>query len=247
MDARTDLQCKESLAEQMAKEGVLVFRKIIDLCYIQEMIVEFQLIRTSVADKIKDMQRPLRDYTDIAERYPGRLDYRCGFTAPVFEEVGQLITQVIQEISPLIDFRHYWGAIPSAGGSGPTNMHRDIYSVLNTTPGMDLAPVDRDLPPYYLTVLLPLMEITAENGPTEFIKGSHRRLHVDEKQEEIFAPLLSPGDFVVFDGRTLHCGSANQTSKERVLAYMTFVANWYHDQTFTINDYLFPELSIKGR
>ncbi len=247
MDAVLEAKSKSSFAQQMAEEGVLVFRNQIDRRLIQDMNAEFQLIRGVVQDKIKNMERPLRTYTDIAERYLGRLDYRCGFTGLVFDEVAEPIAQLIKQISPLIDFRYYWGAIPSAPGSGPTDLHRDFYSILNTTPGMDLSPFDRDLPPYYLTVLIPLMEITAENGPTEFIKGSHRHLHVEEEGSEIFSPLLSPGDFVVFDGRTLHRGSANRSKEERVLGYMTFVANWYHDQTFTINDYLFPELSIKGR
>lgn len=246
MDARTIIESKETLAQRMAEDGILIFRNQIDLHLISEMIIEFQLIREKVAERIKNMKRPLRDYTDIAERTPGRLDYRCGFTSPIFNEVGRPIIHLIKQISPLIDFRYYWGAIPSAGGSGPTNMHRDIYSILNTTQGMDLCSIDRDLPAYYLTVLIPLMEITSLNGPTEFIKGSHRSLHTDENEEKIIAPLLSPGDFLVFDGRTMHRGSANQSSQERVLAYMTFIANWYHDQTFTINDYLFPELAIKG-
>lgn len=247
MDALSDVKGTATLSQQMSEDGVLVFRKQIDPQRIEDMKSEFQVIREVVADKIKNMERPLKTYSDIAERYLGRLDYRCGFTGLVFDEVAGPIEQLIRQMSPQVDFRYYWGAIPSQPGSGPTNMHRDIYSILNTTEGMDLCPLDRNLPPYYFTVLIPLMEITRENGPTEFIKESHRRLHVDENGEEIFAPLLSPGDFVVFDGRTLHRGSANYSDEERVLLYMTFVANWYHDQTFMINEYLFPELSIKGR
>ena len=48
-------------------------------------------------------------------------------------------------------------------------------------------------------------------------------------------------------GRTLHRGTPNKTNHEKLIAYITFIAHWYHDQTFKINDYLFPELSIRGR
>jgi len=247
MDEVSEILSEKQDTQQMAEDGVLVFRKQIDLQLIEGMKSEVRIVRDLVAEKIKNMGRPLKTYSDIAERFPGRLDYRCGLTGLVFDKVARPIVQLVKQLSPQIDFRYYWGAIPSAAGSGPTNLHRDIYPLLNTTPGVDMSPLDRDLPPYYFTVLIPLMEITPENGPTQFIKGSLKHLHVDESQATLFSPCLSPGDFVIFDGRTLHRGSANRSQEERVIAYMTFVANWYHDQTFTINEYLFPELSIKGR
>jgi ectoine hydroxylase-related dioxygenase (phytanoyl-CoA dioxygenase family) len=110
--------------------------------------------------------------------------------------------------------------------------------------GENLSLFDINLPPYYFTVLIPLVEITPQNGPTKFIKGSYCKRIVDINKAEIYAPLLSPGDVVIFDGRTLHQGSANHTDDTRWIAYMTFVANWYHDQTFSINQMLFPELSV---
>jgi ectoine hydroxylase-related dioxygenase (phytanoyl-CoA dioxygenase family) len=91
-------------------------------------------------------------------------------------------------------------------------------------------------------VLIPLVPITHDNGPTQFIKSSHLKASVDIDLEEIYSPLLTPGDIVIFDGRTLHQGAANNSNDERLVAYITFVADWYHDQTFTINHYLFPEL-----
>ncbi len=163
--------------------------------------------------KIRGMERPLKTYTDIAERQLGRFDYRCGFHAEIFSITAQPIIRLINTISPRIDFRHYWGAIPALGGSGPTNMHRDVYPMLNNIEGEDLSSYDINLPPYYFTVLIPLVEITQENGPTQFIRGSHNKAVVNISQAEIYAPLLSPGDIVIFDGRTLHQGSVNKTQE----------------------------------
>lgn len=247
MDAISELETQKTYIQQFEKDGVYVFKGMLNAEKLLILNREVQKIREQVVAKIKNMSRPLRTYSDIAERYLGRLDLRCGFTAPIFDEVAEPITKIVKSLSPLVDFRHYWGAIPSLGGSGPTNMHRDIYPILNNTEGENLCPLDLNLPSYYLTVLIPLVKITRENGPTEFIKGSNRRMIVDENGEEIYAPLLSPGDVVVFDGRTLHKGSANNTADERLVAYITFAANWYHDQTFGINDYLFPEMAIKGK
>ena len=188
------------------------------------------------------MERPLKQYSDIAERHLNRLDYRCGFTADIFRDVAKPIDQLIKELSPTIDFRHYLGRNSIACRVSPTDMHRDVYPILNTAEGYDLDDIDIMLPPYYFTVLIPLVEITRENGPTEFIKGSDRKKFAADIQQEIYAPLSSPGDMIIFEGRTMHRGASNNSNHERLIAYITFVANWYHDQTFDINNYLFPEL-----
>ncbi|MDR3492568.1 MAG: phytanoyl-CoA dioxygenase family protein [Gammaproteobacteria bacterium] len=227
---------------QFQNDGVIVFKNLIDGKKIEVIQLEIAKIRDLVMKKISKMDRPLKNYSDIAERQLGRLDYRCGFTADIFNVIAQPIIDIVNSLSPHVDFRHYWGAIPSLASSGPTDLHRDIYPILNTTEGNDLDKLDLNLPPYYFTVLMPLVEITKLNGPTEFIKGSHKKMIAKENTERLYAPLLSPGDVVIFDGRTLHRGSANQSQDERLVAYITFVAKWYHDQTFEINDYLFPEL-----
>lgn len=238
----SEIRSDKSYLNEMVNDGVIVLKRKIPIGQIQELTAEINTIRNVVLRKISNMERPLKTYSDIAERQLNRLDYRCGFTAKIFDEVAGPIIELIKEISPSIDFRYYWGAIPSLSGSGPTDLHRDIYPLLNTSEGNDLDSFEVNLPPYYLTVFIPLVEITHENGPTEFVKGSHRNKIVDETTVEIYAPLLLPGDMIIFDGRTLHRGTPNQSQHEKLIAYITFVANWYHDQTFDINNYLFPEL-----
>lgn len=243
----TAAQAHQDYLETIDQDGVVIIKRKVPAEHIQILIDEIAKIRKVVMTKISHMDRPLKTHSDIAERQLNRLDYRCGFTADVFQEIAKPIIRLVKEISPTIDFRHYWGAIPSLGGSGPTDMHRDVYPILNTSERNDLDLPDINLPPYYLTVFIPLAEITRENGPTEFIKGSHKKKIVDEASAEIYSPTLSPGDIIIFDGRTLHQGTPNKTQHEKLIAYITFVANWYHDQTFEINNYLFPELTTPGR
>lgn len=240
----TTVSLKTSYLKKMTQDGVIVLENLITPNNIQTLTEEINHIRSIVMQKINAMPRPLPTYSDIAERQLNRLDYRCGFSADIFKQVIKPIFSWIKEISPLIDFRHYWGAIPSLGGSGPTDMHRDVYPILNTCQGNELSTYDIQLPPYYLTVFIPLVEITPANGPTEFVKGSHLEKIANDKEGEIYAPLVTPGDVVIFDGRTLHRGTPNHTPHEKLIAYITFVANWYHDQTFALNHYLFPELAV---
>jgi len=245
MDTHSEIIAKEDYISEMTENGVVVLRKLFAENKLSLLIKEISNIRENVMTKLNTMQRPIETYSDISERHNGRLDYRCGFSADIFSEVAAPIIQIIKQMSPQIDFRHYWGVIPSESGAEATNFHRDVYPILNTTTGVNIDSPDINLPPYYFTVLIPLVEITRENGPTEFIKGSKRVKIVDTKNAEIYAPLTSPGDVIIFDGRTTHRGVANKSNHERLIAYITFVAVWYHDQTFPINNYLFPELSEK--
>lgn len=238
------IESKERYVNAMRQEGVVVFNDIITANHILSLKNEINRIQSIIMSKINGMERPLDTYTDIAERHLGRLDYRCGFNAAIFYEVAASVNKLIRDLSPTIHFRYYWGAIPAVGGSGPTNMHRDVYPILNSSKNSDLSDYDIHLPPYYFTVLIPLVNITKENGPTQFIIGSHTKAVVNEALEKTHAPLLSPGDLLIFDGRTLHQGLPNQTQDERLIAYITYVANWYHDQTFTVNNYLLPELAV---
>ncbi len=242
MTTEIQMDLMQSYQTTFREDGVIVFRDQVSLDHIEQLKNEINAIRDIVMRKISEMKRPLKKYSDIAERHLNRLDYRCGFTADIFSHVAAPIHQLIKKFSPHIDFRHYWGAIPSLSGAGPTDLHRDVYPFLNTTPGIDLQSHEINLPPYYFTVLIPLLAITQENGPTEFIKKSHQKTLVNPAAEKIFAPLLSAGDVIIFDGRLLHRGGANHSNQERLIAYITYVANWYHDQTFALDDYLFPEL-----
>lgn len=235
---------KTNLITAMANDGVIVVKNILAANQIQELKKEINKIKNILTEKLATMSRPISTYTDIAERQLGRLDYRCGFINDIFVSAEKPVNQIIRALSPYINFRYYWGAIPAASGAGPTNMHRDVYPILNTSEKNDLSHYDVNLPPYYFTVLIPLVEITHENGPTQFIKESHAKTNVDEITANLFAPLLSPGDIVIFDGRTLHQGLPNNSKEERLIAYITYIADWYHDQTFTINNYLLPELKV---
>ena len=64
------------------------------------------------------------------------------------------------------------------------------------------------LPPHCINVFYPLVDLTKDNGPTEFRIASHRR--DDSKSTEVEFPLLCPaGSAVLFDYRIQHRGRAN--------------------------------------
>jgi hypothetical protein len=85
---------------------------------------------------------------------------------------------------------------------------------------------ERYLPCHCLTVFVPLVDLCADNGATEFSLGSH--LHECEDLGERVLECLA-GSAIVFDYRTLHRGTANRTTADRPILYFTYARSWFED------------------
>lgn len=114
------------------------------------------------------------------------------------------------------------GVVISHAGAGPQNTHRDsafLYGGLDQEIG---------LPPFSMTLLLPLIDVSLGMGPTEFWPGTQRV--VDETRIEGIAPLalpLSAGTALLLDSRMLHRGGANATGPVRPSLYFSYHRPWY--------------------
>jgi hypothetical protein len=102
-------------------------------------------------------------------------------------------------------------------------------------------------------VFVPLVDVTTENGTTEFIPGTHD----DECFEKMVGKVLElaqtdpslqhesavrahvpAGTVICFDVRVLHRGLANASQDERPMMYFTFARDWFLEQ------HMFQETSI---
>ena len=77
------------------------------------------------------------------------------------------------------------------------------------------------LPPYLVNLFIPLVDLTAENGPTEFRPGTHR-LSVADTDVAPISALLKAGCALIFDYRLEHRGLGNKTTEPRPVLYFTF-------------------------
>lgn len=70
---------------------------------------------------------------------------------------------------------------------------------------------------------MPLVDISEENGPTEFWPGTHFpwKLPADAPQPLRLAP-LKRGDAIVYDSRLFHRGTANRSAELRPVAYWLY-------------------------
>ena len=88
-------------------------------------------------------------------------------------------------------------------------------------------------------VIVPVVDVDAQNGPTEFAAGSHANLGIDYWSTAVASdvpptPLLTipakRGDIVLFDLRAYHRGTPNRSDKVRPIIYMSYVHAWFRDE-----------------
>jgi hypothetical protein len=130
--------------------------------------------------------------------------------------------------------------------------------------GVERQPVHSDMVndhldiPFAMTVNIPLVDVSVENGATEFWLGTHHlgveHLKDDgrdgpwiadqslEKRRMISPPIrlsLPKGSFMIRDMRLWHAGIPNPTSQPRIMITLNHFPKWFRNHTKSI----FPESS----
>lgn len=103
------------------------------------------------------------------------------------------------------------------------------------------------LPPYAVTLAIPLCDLKMLNGPTEIWPGSHR----SDRSADILTRKLASVHIVgpmgmayLFDYRTLHRGLANTSWTTRPLLTLIFTRSWYRDHNL---NHLTRRIRIKDK
>ena len=102
-------------------------------------------------------------------------------------------------------------------------IHRDTEPIFGKNYSVDVC-----LPPYSITVLIPLVDCNLETGCTKVVPGSHRLPRYSPKSPFI-DPEVRKGSVLITDGRLVHRGGANLSSRIRPLLYMTYHRKWFRD------------------
>lgn len=160
----------------------------------------------------------------------GRYDFYRGFSKDLFSSAARLPHPILEELMTKLmggEFTSYSGVIHSMIGSEDQYWHRDTNTLDNVgSDGAQLVLLDD----FYFTVLIPIkVPFTEANGTTEFVAGSHR-LSAKESAACEKAQLEVPlGSALVFNGKIIHRGRANQSSEDRPVLYIVYHKKWYND------------------
>lgn len=135
------------------------------------------------------------------------------------------------------------GAVIAMPGAAQQHTHRDFQGLFPETQ------IDAVLPTFAVTVIIPLVEVTEENGPTLIWPGSNRNAAPDNHWDDQRAvrPLLQVGDCLMMDYRVVHAGAPNRSNRARPILYNVYSRPWFRDHlNYRILPRIgFPEISVR--
>lgn len=191
---------------------------------------------------------------DIAGRYAALLPFEGPFLDPKFY-ANPALTSIIES---LLGSGYVIGSLETVialPGAGRQHQHIDGPIRFDLAAGKtrrryrgDLS----DIPPYAVTLCVPLCDVDESNGPTAIWPGSHRAsLRAEPPGEREIARKFPvehmTGDFggtFIFDYRTFHGGTPNQTSEPRPVLMFVFTRSWFRDPN--LNE-VYPRVVISRR
>ena len=190
----------------------------IQMCYDAGMEHYDQIMRTVTA---RDLFRELQDGFDLLrERGRGRWDMNL----PEFDTCSYAFLNDIKK-SPWMPI------VREILGNEVVLIHKGIFLSM---PGSSKQVYHQDgphlttqyqKPCHAINVFVPLVDLTLDNGPTEFCLGSHI-LGYDELDEGyVTTPTVSAGTPIIFDYRLGHRGLGNSSTTCRPIVYCTYAAS----------------------
>jgi len=138
-----------------------------------------------------------------------------------------IIKQILGEDCILGGF----GAAVSLPEAADQSVHKDHPRLFNHA-------VDKLIPTYAVTMMVPLVNLTDTNGATRVWAGSH--LEIDEALESIEPedPHVSIGSCYLMDySRLIHQGVANHSKEVRPIMYNLYSYPWFRDsKVYSVNN-----------
>ncbi len=217
----------------MARDGVAAFGNLFPLSLLSRLRAE--VMRRHERGEL--LRRGL--VRDIGGRYAAVLPFEGPFLNPKFYAEPRLsaMLEALLGAGYCIGSLEAVIALPGSGEQhqhidGPIRFDRKIGEKKVAYPG-DLS----DLPPYAVTLCVPLCAVDEENGPTAVWRGSHRvslgprppsEAAIRRKYPE--ARMVGPfGSSFLFDYRVFHGGMPNYSREPRPLLMFVFTRTWFRD------------------
>ena len=105
-------------------------------------------------------------------------------------------------------------------------MRASCQQILNAVPGSFDQTWHSDNRTRGITIIVPLVDFTADNGSTQVLVGSHKQdwpLVAEQGARVVHAPV---GSIAVFDSRSYHRGLGNKTDEGRPALIFCYDREW---------------------
>jgi len=234
--------------EAMERDGAVAFENLFPLPLLKRLRAEVARRHESGELRRRGLVR------DIAGRYAALLPFEGPFLEPAFYANPRLHAM----LGALLGTHYCIGsletvvALPGAHRQhqhidGPLRFDRAVGGRTRAYRG-DLS----DLPPYAVTLSVPLCDVDEDNGPTAIWAGSHRaalrarppgaaELNRRYPEERMTGPF---GRSFFFDYRVFHGGTPNFAREARPALMFVFTRSWFRDPNLVD---VFPRVVISAR
>lgn len=176
---------------------------------------------------------------DIGGRYAAVIPFEKPFLDPRFYANPRLHAMLCGLLGPDYCISSLETVI-SEPGAGRQHQHVDGPLRFDRLVGRRREPYRgdlSDLPPYAVSLCIPLCDVDEANGPTAIWLGSHKAALAPKPPGEAevsrryrLAPMAGPfGRAFLFDFRVFHGGMPNGSREARPLLITVFTRSWYRD------------------
>ena len=243
-------QVEELYREGLVEAGCAISAEQIEACtdVVSEAYANY-MHAVKTLDLQEDLQ--LKGFMEIKMRHTGRYDLQL-------PELSTAPFSFLLKDAPWMGLVHaalgddavltHFGCMLSFPGSTNQPWHQDGPHIAGSggnagSGGTAFGDGSFVAPLHAVNVFVPLIDITSQNGGTEFIAKTH--LDYDHR-EASRTPLVKAGHALIFDYRTKHRGLGNQSSDERPLLYITCASGRASDAGRTPPTPAAPQLTSRS-
>ncbi len=173
-------------------------------------------------------------------RYMVTLDIKGKFNRPEVYANDRLMPLLAQLLSSQLRVASF-GCVVAMPGAEDQPIHLDHPPLFSGVPG-----ATKTLPPWAITMVVPLVDIEEQTGTTAIWEGSHQQPDEDQEGAEdrfeklqrlmqtpdysqAVKPLPKRGDAYLMDYRVIHGGLANRSAIDRPILYVVYSRPWFRD------------------
>jgi len=127
-----------------------------------------------------------------------------------------------------------FGSVIAYPGAKTQHTHRDHPMLFGSDE------LDSQVPPYAVTVLIPLIDLNSETGSTQLWEGSHRVGRLKELTGQPTVSEPQAGSCLAFDYRIYHRGTPNLGESPRPVLYLVYSRPWFRDSKNFFNHFPLP-------
>ena len=238
--SKTELQTQQLLEstqnharELFLEHGALWLKNAIPRSFVDELACAYQQSYTD--QPIKKLRKKHAVVGD--QRFMISIKLKPPFNDPLLY-ANDILFPLVQSILGSQCVISSFGSVLSFPGAQHQPIHFDHPPLFESPEACG------SIPPYALTVVIPLVDINQKTGSTAIWEGSHRRatarqelgaLSESPQWSQASVPSPDRGDAYLMDYRVIHGGMPNNADYARPILYLVYSRPWFQD-TFNFND-----------